>query len=417
MSNINKRGFYSPWGYIEENDYESGENLFEAELDELFAGAKYNVEDKKIHFFNKDGDEVSGATIDTTEFASGVIESADYDTETKILTIRFSNGDVTEINFAELVDETEFGDGLKVADGKVSIDIDNTSEAYLTVGPDGLKISGVNDAIQVETNRAIEAEAILDAKVVAETNRAIAAEADEKQRAEGAENALNAKIDAEVVRAVSAETDLQAAIVAEETRAKAAEQVLDTKIDNEINRASSAENTLNQNISSLSSSLEAEKTVREAADVALGLRVDDEKNRAQSAETALQTAIDNEVARAQAKEEELNNKIDEVTSGYGEAIEAIEEKLGYKDNDTLIRNNPHEVAFGKYNVSNTGDTPHDRTVFSVGNGTDENHRSNAIEVREDGTIYIPIEGDFMNINDLLAQIAHEVYTDNTNSGN
>ena len=415
MSSINKRGFYSPWGYIEENDYQSGENLFEDELDKLMATAQYNSEDGKIHFFNKDGDELSGTSIDTTEFAGGgVIESADYDTTTKILTIRFSNGDVTEIDFAELVDETEFGDGLIVADGKVSVKADATSESYLSVGEDGVKISGIDSAIQVEANRASSAEAILEANINAEIDRAIAAEAAEKQRAEGAENTLNSKIDAEVSRAVSAETDLQAAIDAEETRATAAEGSLNTKIDTEISRASAAENTLTQSISSLSSSLEAEKSIREAADLSLGVRVDNEKTRAEGAEAALQTAIDAEETRATAVEQALDERINEIAGSYSGAIDSLEEKLSYKNNDTLVRNNTNEVAFGKYNVSNTGDTPHERTVFSVGNGTDEGHRSNAFEVREDGTMFLMVEGDFMNINDLLSMLAHEVYSDAPN---
>ena len=94
------------------------------------------------------------------------------------------------------------------------------------------------------------------------------------------------------------------------------------------------------------------------------------------------------------------------------------EKLGYRDNDTLVTNGEHEAAFGEYNISNTSEEPSGQTIFSIGNGTDENNRSNAVEVKKNGDVYLWVEGEFMNINKLLGQIAHEVYdNDTTHNGN
>ena len=98
-----------------------------------------------------------------------------------------------------------------------------------------------------------------------------------------------------------------------------------------------------------------------------------------------------------------------MSSGLSEAIEELIEKLGYKDNDTLVTTNEHEVAFGKYNISNTGEEASGQTIFSIGNGTSEGNRSNAVDVRKNGDVYLLIEGEMMNINLLLGQIAHEVY--------
>ena len=45
MAEIKKRRktrMYEPWGYREENNYQSDENQFENELNELFASASYN---------------------------------------------------------------------------------------------------------------------------------------------------------------------------------------------------------------------------------------------------------------------------------------------------------------------------------------------------------------------------------------
>lgn len=98
------------------------------------------------------------------------------------------------------------------------------------------------------------------------------------------------------------------------------------------------------------------------------------------------------------------------------AFEALVERLGYTDNDTLDRNNEHEVAFGTYNVSNTDSEPSGQTIFSVGIGTSDDDRKNALEVKNNGDVYMWIEGEFMNVNKLLGQIAHEIYdADTTNN--
>lgn len=92
---------------------------------------------------------------------------------------------------------------------------------------------------------------------------------------------------------------------------------------------------------------------------------------------------------------------------------ALVERLGYTDNETLQRNNEHEVAFGSYNVSNTDSMASGQTIFSVGIGTGDEDRKNALEVRNDGSVYMWVEGDYMNVNKLLGQIAHEVYDADT----
>lgn len=92
-------------------------------------------------------------------------------------------------------------------------------------------------------------------------------------------------------------------------------------------------------------------------------------------------------------------------------------------NDTLSAKNKNEVAVGSYNLSlQSGDTFVDsantsgetiiatatsNTVFSVGIGDDPQHRKNALEVRDDGTVWMWVEDQFMNVTDLLGQIAHE----------
>jgi hypothetical protein len=303
--NTKKPRMYDPWGYQDENNYQSSEIIMENDLDSFFVDAAYNKDDNKIHFTNKDGEEL--VTIDVSEFdkSDKIIEKAWYE-DGKIY-ILFTNGDLVTIDVEELIDENEFKGGLQVNDGVVSILIDPTTEPYVTTSDDGLKVSGIDSAIEV----AVEAE---------------------KNRAESAETALNEKIEAETARAESAETTLQEAIDAEEARATSAETALDERIDGII-----------------------------------------------SGDTPIK-------------------QLDELL-----------EKLGYKDNDTLVINNPNEVAFGKYNVSNTSEDASGQTIFSIGNGKSDENRSNAFEVRADGTVLMWVEGDFMAVNDLLGMLAHETY--------
>ena len=388
---VKKRGFYSPWGYMEENDYQSSENQFEVELNDLIASASYNKDDKKIHFFNNDGKDLSGSSIDTTQFAGGsVIKEASYDPVTKILTIKFENGDKVEINFAELVDETEFGDGLQVVDGIVSILIDESGEPYLSVGENGLKVVGINqaiaDALGDEKARAEQAESVLQAAIEAEG-----------QRAEDAESALDVKIDQEIA-------DREADVDAEETRAKAAESELTNALNAEITRSTNKDSDHDSQLNMVDQRLDLLETQLPA-----------EISRAKSEEQRIEGKLGQEIADRIADVDAEETRAISAETELGNALDLLNQKLGYKDNETLQKNGEHEVAFGSYNISNTGDTPADRTIFSIGNGTADDARSNALEVRENGDVYMWIENDYMQINRLLAMLAHEVYDDDNNT--
>lgn len=170
-------------------------------------------------------------------------------------------------------------------------------------------------------------------------------------------------------------------------------------VEDETNRATRAEGVLLNLI---------ERAIENQ--VAMQQSLNDEINRAVSAETSLNTKIEQETERAVLKEKELSDRIDRITSGSPIAeLDELIEKLGYKDNDTLVRTNEHEVAFGEYNVSNTDTEPSGQTIFSIGIGTSDDDRRNGIEVRKDGAVFMWVEGEFMNVNNLLAQISHEIY--------
>lgn len=433
MAEIRKRKtrMYEPWGYRDENNYESSEIIYENDLESFFADVNYNKDDNKIHFFNKDGEEK--VALDVSEFvkSDSIIDKVEY--KDGILTITFTNGDEVHIDLSQLIDENEFKDGLIVDGHVVKVLIDGESDDYLSVGENGVKLTGVKADIEAEEARATSAETALDEKIGAEIARATSAE-----------TALDTKINKEIA-------DRIADVDEEENRAKAAEQTLATNLANEITRATQTEQQLNGRISSLNDELDAEESIRESKDAALDLRVTTEVNdriaavnaekaRAEVAEAALNDKIDaeisnreaadsvisgavdtlstnlsNEVQRAKDEEEAINERIDDLISGGSiDKLDELIEKLGYKDNDTLQLTNEHEVAFGEWNVSNTSADASGQTVFSIGIGTSESDRKNAFEVRKDGSLWATVEGEYLDITKILGQLTHEVYDADTN---
>lgn len=71
-------------------------------------------------------------------------------------------------------------------------------------------------------------------------------------------------------------------------------------------------------------------------------------------------------------------------------------------NEGLNTTHEGEVAIGKYNNSVTGAVASANTVFSIGNGSGTTDRSNAIEVRENGDIWINIGSDYKKLQTILS---------------
>ena len=156
------------------------------------------------------------------------------------------NGDEqsTYVNISSLLAEAEFKDGLVVNDnGEVRVNIDSTSESFLTVGEQGVKLSGVKDAI----------------------GSAISGVNTKLQELSGS------------VKTLSSTTEsFSAATVAGITG-------LDTKIEDEKTRATAAENSISGAVNTLSAATESfsAATVAEIARVE-GKLSDDEKVIAES---------------------------------------------------------------------------------------------------------------------------------------
>ena len=318
-----KTRMYEPYGYMDENNYESSEIIQDNEYDSFFSDVNYKKDDNKIHFLNKDAKEV--ASLDVNEFvkSDSIIDHTEYNDG--ILKIYFTNGDIVTIDLTELLDENEFKDGLVINDHVVKVLIDEGSDKYISVSENGVKVAGVEADIEAE-----------------------------KTRAEGEEQRIENKLDNEISRAISAETELNTKIEAEITRSTDEDTRLNNKIDAEITRAEAAEASLSRRTDTLNDELDAEESIREANDIK-------EENRATAAETALQAAISSEGQRAQDAETALDKKIDEETaraiSAETDIVEGIEILGSNKFDNAVYDSSAKAITFyAEGNVKATIDT-------------------------------------------------------------
>lgn len=88
---------------------------------------------------------------------------------------------IIDIDVKDFLQEAEFKDGLKVVNGEVSVKRDDNSEGFLSLSSDGVKVSGIQDAI--------------DSAMETERNRAVAEEEGIKQNLSAADTRLTEKID------------------------------------------------------------------------------------------------------------------------------------------------------------------------------------------------------------------------------
>ena len=90
------------------------------------------------------------------------LKDVTFNSDTQVLTFKYSLADGTEksvgVNMASIIVESEVGNGLQVGTDKViSVKLDTAGEgAFLSVGPDGLKLSGVQSAINTAKGEAID---------------------------------------------------------------------------------------------------------------------------------------------------------------------------------------------------------------------------------------------------------------------
>lgn len=102
------------------------------------------------------------------------LKQAYYDPQKKSLIFIFVTEDgeqTVPVDISDLVDTYTAGNGLSLANNKFSITIDSTSDSYLTVGANGIKLSGVAAAInKLDTDyKAADTATLNSAKAYADT--------------------------------------------------------------------------------------------------------------------------------------------------------------------------------------------------------------------------------------------------------
>lgn len=156
----------------------------------------------------------------------------------------------------------------------------------------------------------------------------IAARKAEDIRLEGKIDQNTADLGTEREERKAADKALQDALDAEEAARTAADTALGVRIDTEIAERKSADKTLQDNIT-------AEATTRAEADTALGARIDKEVTDRESADTALGTRIDNEEDAREAADTTLQDNITAEETARTEADTTLQDNIDATNAHTI----------------------------------------------------------------------------------
>lgn len=118
---------------------------------------KYSSTTKKIQLLGIENAVI--AEVDASAFIKdGMVSGVSFDPDSKVLTIIFntdSGHEDIEIDLSSLVDIYTAGNGITIDDNVISVKVDPASESFLSVGTAGVKISGVQTAIDTAKNAVI----------------------------------------------------------------------------------------------------------------------------------------------------------------------------------------------------------------------------------------------------------------------
>lgn len=274
-----------------------------------------------------------GTSADTVDRTTGEITKLDGDKEFLNYVYMLSDGtyEIVKINLEQFLIESEFGNGLNVNSHLVSVKIDDNSEDFLTVGPDGILLSGIQDAINTakleEQQRAEDAEQDLQDELDATQVGAGLAEdgsyihdhpttyideatslADADHRLDSALKTVEDKVDNLSASTESFISETNNKISELETSTSDLENKiteLSAATTSEIERATNKENEIATNLAT-------ETSEREEADAILTNVVSNEINRATARENEIESALTQEIADRQAADAALSDRIDEI---------------------------------------------------------------------------------------------------------
>lgn len=139
-----------------------GEKILKLEGTEFstVAALKYveaaDEEPAKIQLLGIDNAVIS--EIDATPFIrDGMLSNVEYDAETNTLTFTWNTaaGEMSDtVVLSDIIEPYTAGNGLELTGNEFAVKVDTESEAFLTAGENGLKLAGVQDAINSAANTA-----------------------------------------------------------------------------------------------------------------------------------------------------------------------------------------------------------------------------------------------------------------------
>jgi hypothetical protein len=179
---------------------------------------------------------------------------------------------VQYLNVSDLLVEAEFTDGLEVsAAGEVSVKIDDTSDEFLTVSADGVKLSGVQDAIDAAE---IAAQKYTDDSIAALDSDVTSAATYTVTDAEGVESAVDHKVRVQVVEEDGVVTEVN--VTESDIASAAALATLDAEVQEHEQIVSAALNDLHARIEGVAQDL-ADKNVDAEGDAYVSATTADNK--------------------------------------------------------------------------------------------------------------------------------------------
>ena len=268
---------------------------------------------EEYQLVNANGDKL-GESIKVYKDSS--LKDVKLDEQNLVFTYIKDDGSVEDVNLdvSVFLAQSEFKKGLEVTnDGIVNVKIADDSEQYLTVGEDGIKLTGIDAIKDASDNGIEEVKTLLD---------------EEKSARESNDTLIQGKLEQEISdREASEETlksDIEKLLQEEKERAEKAENDLKTALEEEQSAREVKDTEFGDRLSEIDNSLIAEVDAREAEDKELHEEIDSLTNTVEDLSQDIKdfkTEVGDDI-------KELDERVTDLESSNGE----IESKLENKPN-------------------------------------------------------------------------------------
>lgn len=301
--------------------------------------------DNQLHYeLMVDNVKKGDINIPKDQFLKDVI----YDDTTKELIFVFDTQEgekTTKIDISGLIDTYEAGNGIELTTNVFSIKLDPSSQSYIQVSADGVKIIGVDEAINDvntkisdETTRAEEAETKLSTDIKAVEDGYKAADIQLKTDVTNVVDVLNVSIDKKVDKQDGKGLSTNDFTDADKVKLNGLDNYDDTAIKNSISANTEAIETNKNSITSNTTEIEAEVTRAEAAEKVLTDNLNAEITRSTDADKINSDAIKAEEKRALLAEKANTDAVSDLNTKVSDNKTAIATKVDKEDGKGLSTN-------------------------------------------------------------------------------